>query len=152
MSSIDANGRIEDLVHVDQAASALSASRRTIERMVERGELERAEGEDGRAYVTKSSLVAAKKLREHPSARRPGSEVRQAAAQLAEVVDRLSVVVDAQQRQLVAAQDQSRQAVVHAARFEEQLKSRDERIAELEAALAAAQGRRRWFRRAPRAA
>ncbi len=152
MAAIQANGRVEDLVHVDQAATALETSRRTVERMVERGELQRVPGKDGRTYVTKSSLVAAKEVREHDAGVRPNSQAQQTAAQLAELAERLGLILDAQQKQLAAAQDQTREAVVHAARLEEQLKGRDERIGELEARLADAQARRRWFRRAPRAA
>lgn len=48
----------DDAVHINQAAKALGVSRRTVERMIERGELDRDMSHDG-ATVTKKSLVAA---------------------------------------------------------------------------------------------
>ena len=48
----------DDVVHVNQAAKVLGCSRRTVERMIERAELERDMSHDA-ATVTKTSLVAA---------------------------------------------------------------------------------------------
>ena len=111
--------------------------------MFERGELTQVPSGDGRTYVAKSELVALKEARERAAKRPHTSEAREAAAHLREVVDRLTGIVDAQQRQLTVAQDDARQAVVQAARLEEQLKARNERIAELEGRLAGAAHRRR---------
>jgi chromosome segregation ATPase len=157
-ATVETNGRIDDLVHLDQAAAALSVSRRTIERLIVDEKLERALGPDGRTYVTKSSLVAEKEARENgPAAAGPqSSEARRAATELRETVGQLTDLLGEQQRQLTVVTDERRQAEakrreaeVQAARLEEQLRSREDHIAELEERLATSQ--HRWWRRRPTA-
>jgi chromosome segregation ATPase len=154
-ATIETQGRTDDLVHLQQAASYLEVSRRTVERLVTEKKLVRVPGADGRVYVTKASLVAEKQAREQQPTAPQTSEARRAALELRETVAQLTAVLGEQQRQLTAAtderrraEDERREALVNAARLEEQLNSRDERIADLEVRLAEAQ--RRWWRRSSR--
>ncbi len=148
MAVIETEGRIEDLVHVEQAATVLSSTRRTVDRLIASGELERHVGEDGRTYVTKTSLLAAREAREG-GAPRSTSQSQQMATQLSAVVDRLTALADTQQRQLTIASEEAKQALMTNARLEERLKSREERIFDLEAQLALNSRRRWWRRQAP---
>jgi DNA adenine methylase len=75
------------LLPIAEAAQLLGVSRRTAERMTRRGELERVDRGDARAYVTRSSVLAARDAR-HDGARRVAS-----AGDLAVLVESLESMV-----------------------------------------------------------
>ena len=121
----------DDLVHVAQAAKALDASRRTIDRMMEAGQLERVRGADGRTYVTKRSLVEAQEER---SSRRRGvtsEEIAQLLASLAQLIETMRL----DRLQLTEASREREDARVAVARLEGQLEAERARRRELEAQL-----------------
>ena len=140
--------REDDVVHIEQAAKALRVSRRTVERMLERGDLERAPADSG-AVVTKRSLVESLEDRRGATRRRvaPSQEL----APLLTSLERLTATLAEERRQLAAASDDRRQvehereeARVEAARLQAELDAERMRRQELEQRLA----RRRWWRRA----
>ncbi len=107
-----ANGQIsqssDDAVHVDQAAKALDVSRRTVERMIERGELDRDTRHDSGAAVTKRSLVAA--LEGRRGATRQRVVASHDLASLLATIERLTETLAAERRQLTAASEERRRA------------------------------------------
>jgi chromosome segregation ATPase len=104
----------DDFVHVDQAAKALGVSRRTIERMLERGQLERDMRHDSRvAGVTKRSLVEAMEGKRGANATRQSRQVSQASPDLAaalQAIERLTDALTDERRQLMAAAEDRRSA------------------------------------------
>jgi chromosome segregation ATPase len=105
---------IDDAVHVDQAAKALGVSRRTVERMIERGQLERDTRHDSRvASVTKRSLVAILEAQRSDAATRQSRQVSQPSPDLAaalEAIERLTDALTDERRQLMAAAEDRRNA------------------------------------------
>jgi len=112
MDPAPANGQVldagDDTVHVEQAAKALDVSRRTVERMIERGELQRDTRHDNAAAVTKRSLVTALQERRGATRRRvaPSHEM----AGLLASLERLTDTLADERRQLVAAGEDRRRA------------------------------------------
>lgn len=104
----------DDLVHVDQAAKVLGVSRRTVERMLERGQLERDMRHDSRvASVTKRSLVEALEGKRGADTTRRSQQVSQASPDLAaalEAIERLTDALTDERRQLMAAAEDRRSA------------------------------------------
>ncbi len=105
----------DDLVHVDQAAKVLGVSRRTVERMLERGQLERDMRHDSRvASVTKRSLVEALEGKRGVDATRQSRQSSQASsADLSaalEAIERLTDALTDERRQLMAAAEDRRSA------------------------------------------
>lgn len=104
----------DDFVHVDQAAKALSVSRRTVERMLERGELQRDTRHDSRvAMVTKRSLVEVLESKREGAATRQSRPVSQPSPDLAaalEAIERLTDALTDERRQLMAAAEDRRAA------------------------------------------
>jgi chromosome segregation ATPase len=104
----------DDAVHVDQAAKALGVSRRTVERMVDRGQLRRDTRHDSRvAMVTKRSLVEVLEAQRRDNATRQSQQVSQPSAELAgalEAIDRLADTLADERRQLMAAAEDRRRA------------------------------------------
>jgi len=104
----------DDAVHVDQAAKALGVSRRTVERMIERGELERDARHDSRvATVTKRSLVEALEAQRSADATRQSRQVSYTSPELAralEAIERLTDALTDDRRQLMAAAEDRRAA------------------------------------------
>ena len=141
----DVDAAPDDAVHVDQAAKALGVSRRTVERMIDRGQLARDTRHDSRvATVTKRSLVAALETSRDDSATRQSSRVSEAqpdvAAALA-AIERLTDALADDRRQLTAASaDRQRaerereEARIEAARLQAQLETAEQRSAEAGAA------------------
>lgn len=139
----------DDAVHVDQAAKALGVSRRTVERMIERGQLVRDTRHDSRvAAVTKRSLVAALEITRSDNATRQSRSVSDAqpdvTAALA-AIERLTDALAYERRQLTAAADDRHRAEreredarIEAARLEARLEAErqvaEQRSAEAEAA------------------
>lgn len=138
----------DDAVHVDQAAKALGVSRRTVERMIDRGRLERDTQHDSRvAAVTKRSLVAALDATRSDNATRQSHAVSDAQpdvrAALA-AIERLTDALADERRQLTAAaEDRHRaerereEARIEAARLQAQLEAARQ-VAEQRSAEAAA--------------
>lgn len=110
-SELAGNGQLleapDDAVHVEQAAKALEVSRRTVERMIERGELER-DSLHGGAAVTKRSLVEALDERRGTTRRRVAASHE--LAPLLEAVTQLTETLAAERRQLTAATEERRAA------------------------------------------
>jgi len=139
----------DDLVHVDQAAKVLGVSRRTVERMLERGQLERDARHDSRvASVTKRSLVEALEGKRGLDATRQSRQSSQASsADLSaalEAIERLTDALTDERRQLMAAAEDRRRAErereearIEAARLQAELDSLRE-LAEQKAAGALA--------------
>lgn len=105
----------DDAVHVDQAAKALGVSRRTIERMIDRGQLQRDTRHDCRvATVTKRSLVEALEAQRGADATRQARQMSSSSsAELAgalEAIERLTNALTADRRQLMAATEDRRAA------------------------------------------
>jgi len=105
----------DDLVHVDQAAKVLGVSRRTIERMLERGQLERDMRHDSRvASVTKRSLVEALEGKRGVDATRQSRQASQASSPdlsaALEAIERLTDALTDERRQLMAAAEDRRSA------------------------------------------
>jgi len=105
----------DDLVHVDQAAKVLGVSRRTVERMLERGQLERDMRHDSRvASVTKRSLVEVLEGKRGLDATRQSRQASQASsADLSaalEAIERLTDALTDERRQLMAAAEDRRSA------------------------------------------
>lgn len=104
----------DDSVHIDQAAKALGVSRRTVERMLERGQLQRDTRHDSRvAAVTKRSLVEALEGKRADNATRQSRPVSQAFPDLAaafEAIERLTDALTDERRQLMAAAEDRRKA------------------------------------------
>jgi predicted transcriptional regulator len=122
----------DDAVHVDQAAKALGISRRTVERMIERGELARDTRHDSRvAMVTKRSLVEALETQRGADATRQSRQVSYFAPELVgalEAIERLTDALTDERRQLMAAAEDRRtaehereEALIQAARLQAQL-------------------------------
>jgi hypothetical protein len=114
----------DDFVHLDQAAKALGVSRRTVERMIERGQLQRdLRDHTPVAAVTKRSLVQVLEARRETNTTRQPRQATSAAPDLTTVltaVERLTNALDDQHRQLLAATE-DRHQVAHerdAARLE----------------------------------
>ena len=103
----------DDFVHLDQAAKALGVSRRTVERMIERGQLKRDVRDDTPvAAVTKRSLVQVLEARRETSTARQPRQATSVAPDLTSVVtavERLTSALDDQQRQLLAATEDRHQ-------------------------------------------
>jgi len=138
----------DDFVHVDQAAKALGVSRRTIERMLERGELERDVRHDSRvATVTKRSLVEALEGKRDGTATRQSRQASQSSPDLSaalEAIERLTDALTDERRQLMAAAEDRRgaerereEARIEAARLQAELDSFRE-VADQKAAVALA--------------
>ena len=108
------NSPEDDLVHVDQAAKVLGVSRRTVERMLERGQLERDMRHDSRvASITKRSLVEALEGKRGVDATRQSRQASQASPDLAaalEAIERLTDALTDERRQLMAAAEDRRSA------------------------------------------
>ena len=149
--SSPSNGQVDeredDAVHVDQAAKALEVSRRTIERMLERRELERDPRHDG-ATVTKRSLVVALEERRDNATRRRFAPSQDLTSLLSSL-ERLTETLADERRQLAVASDdrsqiaqEREQARVEAARLQAELEAERSRREELERRL----NRRRWWR------
>jgi predicted transcriptional regulator len=106
----------DDFVHLDQAAKALGVSRRTVERMIERGQLQRDLRDNTPvAAVTKRSLVQVLEARRETNTTRQPRQATSAAPDLTTVltaVERLTNVLDDQHRQLLAATE-DRDQVAH---------------------------------------
>jgi len=104
----------DDAVHVDQAAKALGVSRRTVERMIERGELERDVRHDSRtAAVTKRSLVEALEAQRGAGMPRQPRQLSYTSRELAgalEAIERLTDALTDERRQLMAAAEDRRTA------------------------------------------
>lgn len=104
----------DDAVHVDQAAKALGVSRRTIERMIDRGQLQRDTRHDSRvATVTKRSLVEALEAQRGADATRQSRQMPSSSAELAgalEAIERLTDALTNERRQLMAATEDRRAA------------------------------------------
>lgn len=113
------------LLPIAEAAQLLGASRRTAERMTSRGELERVDTGDGRTYLTRSSVLAARDAR-HAGSRRAAS-----AGDLAVLVGSLE--------NLVATLRADRAALIEALR---ERGDAHERLAGLQAELDAERSRR----------
>ena len=137
----DVSGEADDVVHVDQAAKALGVSRRTVERMIDRGQLIRDTRHDSRvATVTKRSLVAALETTRHDSATRQPSQASQAPPDVAAALGAIERLTDAladERRQLTAASEDRRRAEqereearIEAARLKAQLEAVEQRSAE----------------------
>lgn len=113
-SSLDSSAAADDVVHVDQAAKVLAVSRRTVERMIERGELERDMRHDSRvATVTKRSLVKALEAQRSANATRQSRQVSYTSPELAnalEAIERLADTLADERRQLMAAAEDRRTA------------------------------------------
>ena len=132
---------IDDAVHVDQAAKALGVSRRTIERMIERGELDRDTRHDSRvAMVTKRSLVETLETQRGTDATRQSRQVSYAAPELVgalEAIERLTDALTDERRQLMAAAEDRRvaerereEARIEAARLQVELETHRQAAAE----------------------
>lgn len=145
-SDADGDGAPDDAVHVDQAAKALGVSRRTVERMIDRGELHRDTQHDSRvATVTKRSLVAALDASRSDSATRQSRPVSGAQPDVMAALGAIERLTDAladERRQLTAASaDRNRaerereEARIDAARLQAQLET--ERVAAEQHAAAA---------------
>lgn len=104
----------DDFVHVDQAAKALGVSRRTVERMIDRGQLHRDTRHDSRvAAVTKRSLVAALDAHRSDNATRQSQPVSDGLPEVAAALGAIERLTDAladERRQLTAAAEDRRQA------------------------------------------
>jgi chromosome segregation ATPase len=104
----------DDCVHVDQAAKALGVSRRTVERMLDRGQLERDTRHDSRvATVTKRSLVHALETQRSADTTRQTRQMSQTPRELAgalEAIERLTDALTDERRQLMAAAEDRRAA------------------------------------------
>lgn len=138
----------DDAVHVDQAAKALGVSRRTVERMIDRGQLDRDTRHDSRAAaVTKRSLVAALDVTRRDSATRQSRPVSEAQPDIASALGAIERLTDAladERRQLTAAaEDRHRaerereEARIEAARLQAQLET-ERQVAEQRSAEAVA--------------
>jgi chromosome segregation ATPase len=128
----------DDVVHVDQAAKALGVSRRTVERMIDRGQLARDMRHDNRvATVTKRSLVAALEVSRHDSVPRQSSRVSETPPDVAAALGAIERLTDAladERRQLTAASEDRRRAEhereearIEAARLKAQLEAAEQR-------------------------
>jgi len=62
--------RDDDLLTAGEAAELLGVSRRTLDRLMARGEVERVAGADGKTYVTRQSALACQRARQNPVRRR----------------------------------------------------------------------------------
>jgi chromosome segregation ATPase len=145
-----ADGAPDDAVHVDQAAKVLGVSRRTVERMIDRGDLHRDTRRDSRvATVTKRSLVAALDASRSDSATRQSRSVSDAqpdvTAALA-AIERLTDALADERRQLTAAsvdrhraEHEREEARVEAARLQAQLDAERNDFEQRAAAADAAQ-------------
>lgn len=105
----------DDLVHVDQAAKVLGVSRRTDERMLERGQLQRDMRHDSRvASVAMRSLVEALEGKRGLDATRQSRQSsRASSADLSaalEAIERLTDALTDERRQLMAAAEDRRSA------------------------------------------
>lgn len=104
----------DDAVHVDQAAKALGVSRRTVERMIDRGQLERDTRHDSRvAAITKRSLVAALDADRSDSATRQSQPVPDGLPEVAAALGAIERLTDAladERRQLTAAAEDRQRA------------------------------------------
>jgi hypothetical protein len=114
----------DDFVHLDQAAKALGVSRRTVERMIERGQLQRdLRDHTPGAAVTKRSLVQVLEARRETNTTRQPRQATSATPDLTTLVtavERLTNALDDQRLQLLAATE-DRHQVAHerdAARLE----------------------------------
>lgn len=140
-----APGESDDIVHIDQAAKALGVSRRTVERMIDRGQLDRDTRHDSRvATITKRSLVAALETSRHDSATRQSSQVSETQPDVAAALGAIERLTDAladERRQLTAASaDRQRaerereEARIEAARLKAQLEAAEQRSVDAGAA------------------
>jgi hypothetical protein len=106
----------DDFVHLDQAAKALGVSRRTVERMIERGQLQRDLRDDTPvAAVTKRSLVQVLEARRETNTTRQPRQATSAAPDLTTLVtavERLTNALDDQRLQLLVATE-DRHQVAH---------------------------------------
>lgn len=106
--------QVDDPVHVDQAAKALGVSRRTVERMIERGQLERDTRHDSRvAMVTKRSLVGALENQRRVDTTRQSRQASHVSSELEGALDAIERLTDAltdERRQLMAAAEDRRAA------------------------------------------
>lgn len=140
----------DDTVHVGQAAKALGVSRRTVERMIERGQLERDTRHDSRvASVTKRSLVETLEAQRNDTATRQSRQPSYvSSAELAaalEAIERLTDALTDERRQLMAAAEDRRaaerereEARIEAARLQGELDAYRKSTEERAAAAAAA--------------
>lgn len=136
MASVD--DASDDAVHVDQAAKVLGVSRRTIERMVDRGQLHRDTRHDSRvATVTKRSLVSALEISRHDNTTRqshPVSDAQPDVTAALGAIERLTDALADERRQLTAAsadrhraEREREEARIEAARLQVRLET--ERVA-----------------------
>ncbi len=106
----------DDFVHLDQAAKALGVSRRTVERMIERGQLKRdIRDHTPVAAVTKRSLVQVLEGRRDTNTTRQPRQAPSAAPDMTTVltaVERLTNALNDQHRQLLAATEDRQQVAV----------------------------------------
>jgi hypothetical protein len=136
----------DEPVHVGLAAKALGVSRRTVERMIERGELERDVSRDG-ATVTKSSLTAALERRGNESVDLEHL-ARDFSRSLASEAKDVRELVEPLVEQVVEAQTRAAEAEAKVKLLEERAQSsrdRDELVATL---VAGSWGERRRARKA----
>lgn len=136
----------DDFVPLDQAAKALEVSRRTIERMIERGQLKRDIGDQTPvAAVTKRSLVQVLEARRETNTTRQPRQATSAAPDLTTVltaVERLTNALNDQHRQLLAATEDRHQvarerddAHLEVARLQGELEAHREDTAQVMAAV-----------------
>jgi hypothetical protein len=137
----------DDFVHLDQAARALGVSRRTVERMIERGQLKRDTRDDTPvAAVTKRSLVQVLEARRETATTRQPRQASSAAPDLTAVltaVERLTNALHDEHRQLLAAAEDRQQvarerddARLEVARLQGELEAHREDTAHVIAAAA----------------